>query len=307
MGIGKLLPNWRTDRGAPAEETSWELLAWGLNASQPPLPPIPLSSLRFAFYCYSNISVTSPGSINSCLTTLGCPKAHPTDSIQTQENGQKETERGWLANKDNMCILRERNQEKKNNPCISIYHLFFFHVRYVARHTFGKWQKKRKVQIIYLRKSENKIFSYSKLKTKNVHLVTNFPTCWWFPLAVKLPPPPLHPLFTVTWHHLMKGLTPAYRIKLISAKQGSVEGGGGGSVGTGKTTTGGQERGIAGRRHNKERATRWLMLGFIFCWMLGVVLGVGGDDFSFWWRKGGGPKWLVCCEDKWFPKQCLGL
>ena len=74
------------------------------------------------------------------------------------------------------------------------------------------------------------------------------------------PPPP----FTVTWLHLMTGLTPAYRIKLISTKQGSVEGGWegveeeeagvGGGGGRGKTTTGGQEKSTAGRRHNKERA-----------------------------------------------------
>lgn len=37
-------------------------------------------------------------------------------------------------------------------------------------------------------------------------------------------PPTLHPLFTVTWLCLMTELTPAYRIKLISTKRGSVEG-----------------------------------------------------------------------------------
>lgn len=100
-------------------------------------------------------------------------------------------------------------------------------------------------------------------------------------------PPSLHPPFTVTWLHLMTGLTPAYRIKLISTKQGSVEGGGrvkkrkrrGG--GRGNTTTGGQEKSTAGRRHNKEWAARWLVLGLMFCRMQGVAVGVGGGDDLF--------------------------
>ncbi len=49
--------------------------------------------------------------------------------------------------------------------------------------------------------------------------------------------------------------------------------------GRGKTTTGGQEKSTAGRRHNKERAARLLVLGLMFCRMLGVAVGVrGGDD-----------------------------
>lgn len=40
--------------------------------------------------------------------------------------------------------------------------------------------------------------------------------------------PPTFSLFTATWLHLNKRLTPAYRIKLISTKQGSVQEGCGG-------------------------------------------------------------------------------
>lgn len=60
-----------------------------------------------------------------------------------------------------------------------------------------------------------------------------------FPLYHNAPLPPSPSLpFAATWLHLMTGLTPAYRIKLISTKQGPVEGGGGdGGV---RTTTGGQ-------------------------------------------------------------------
>lgn len=42
-------------------------------------------------------------------------------------------------------------------------------------------------------------------------------------LLSQITPPSLHPLFTVTWLHLMMRLTPAYRIKLISTKQGSLD------------------------------------------------------------------------------------
>lgn len=84
----------------------------------------------------------------------------------------------------------------------------------------------------------------------------------------------------------MTGLTPAYRIKLISTKQGSVEGEGGeeeeeAGDGRGWTTTGGQEKSTAGRRHNKERAARWLVQGLMFCRMLGMVVGAGGGDGLF--------------------------
>lgn len=67
-----------------------------------------------------------------------------------------------------------------------------------------------------------------------------FPLCHQFPHLLFMPtlsslsqctPPSLHPPFTVTWLHLMTGLTPAYRIKLISTKQGSAEGGGRGGGG----------------------------------------------------------------------------
>lgn len=47
--------------------------------------------------------------------------------------------------------------------------------------------------------------------------------------------------------------------------------------GRGNTTTGGQEKSTAGRRHNKEWAARWLVLGR----MQGVVVGVGGGDDLF--------------------------
>lgn len=57
----------------------------------------------------------------------------------------------------------------------------------------------------------------------------------------------------------MTGLTPAYRIKLISTKQGSWREGVGedeeeAGGGRGKTTTGGQEKSTAGRGYNKEEA-----------------------------------------------------
>lgn len=52
-------------------------------------------------------------------------------------------------------------------------------------------------------------------------------------------------------------------------------------VGRGRRTTGGQEKSTAGRRHNKERTARWLVLGLIFCRMLGVAVGLGGGDGLF--------------------------
>lgn len=93
--------------------------------------------------------------------------------------------------------------------------------------------------------------------------------------------PPPRSLFTATWLHLNKRLTPAYRIKLISTKQGLVQEGRGGwwgccgGGGKGKTTTGGQERSTARRGHNGEQAAgclgvRGLLGGW--CWLTG-----GGD------------------------------
>lgn len=52
-------------------------------------------------------------------------------------------------------------------------------------------------------------------------------------------------------------------------------------MGRGKTTTRGQEKSTAERRRNKERATRWLVLGLMSCWMQGVVVGVGGGEDLF--------------------------
>lgn len=105
-------------------------------------------------------------------------------------------------------------------------------------------------------------------------------------LLSQITPPSLHPLFTVTWLHLMMRLTPAYRIKLISTKQGSLDIDGGEkcgvvAMGRGKTTTMGQKKSTAERSHNEKRAGRWLVLGLMSCWMLGLVVGVEGGDYLF--------------------------
>lgn len=65
-------------------------------------------------------------------------------------------------------------------------------------------------------------------------------------------------------------------------------------VAEGGTTTGGQEKSTAGRRHNKEWAAWWLVLGLMFCRMqLGAV---GGG----WWSPGRG-------ADGLFPVEEMGL
>lgn len=106
-----------------------------LTNSSPPTPlplhrtPTPLSSLHFAFSCYSSISVTCPGGITVWYDPLPHntripPPPHPpspqpqpqlsslpTNSIQSHKKGKGErgservTERGWLANKNNLCRL----------------------------------------------------------------------------------------------------------------------------------------------------------------------------------------------------------
>lgn len=87
-----------------------------------------------------------------------------------------------------------------------------------------------------LRKSENKsvpLFGLPFLsipsscwplyeKTGFFRFETYFSICCLCSLCPRIHNAPLPP-FNVTWLHLMTGLTPAYRIKLISTKQGLVE------------------------------------------------------------------------------------
>lgn len=160
------------------------------------------------------------------------------------------------------------------------------------------------------RKSGNKTFFHPLFTPwKNTQENCISPLCQLFCRLLFLPalsslsqctPPTLHPLFTVTWLCLMTELTPAYRIKLISTKRGSVEGvwglGGGwrrgrGGGGKGRTTTGGQEKSTAGSGHNKEQAAWWLVLGLMFGRMLGVAADErGGLMACFQKRKQGWPK-----------------
>lgn len=98
----------------------------------PPQPthmtPTPLSSLHFAFSCYSSISVTCPGGITVWYDPLPHntqilppphhpPPAHPSPTVlptnkfnsgSQKGKGRKRervTERGWLANENNLCRL----------------------------------------------------------------------------------------------------------------------------------------------------------------------------------------------------------
>lgn len=134
-----------------------------------------------------------------------------------------------------------------------------------------------------LRISENKIFfpppflfwpstpsSRCPLYKKN----RIFPLCHQFPHLLFMPtlsllsqctPPSLHPTFTVTWLHLMTGLTPAYRIKLISTKQGSVEGGGAKRRKRQGVAEGGQQQGVRRKVQQEEGTIRNGPLGG-WCW-----------------------------------------
>lgn len=104
---GKRLPHWRAHRGV--EGTSRELLACGLDATSQTHPPPSLSSLSFALYCYSSISLT-PVQHHQLLRPTAWMPHTPSKQIQfrppwSHEKGETETEKGWLVNKKNLCRL----------------------------------------------------------------------------------------------------------------------------------------------------------------------------------------------------------
>ena len=101
-----------------------------------------------------------------------------------------------------------------------------------------------------------------------------FPLCHQFPRLLFMPtlsslsqctPPSLHPPFTVTWLHLMTGLTPAYRIKLISTKQGGRVGGRRRGRGGGVVAEERQQQGVRRKVQQEEGTIKSGPLGD-WCW-----------------------------------------
>lgn len=144
------LPNWRTDRGAPSGRN--HLGAPGMrsechlaNSSPTPRPHDPHSPF-FPSLCFlllqqhlCNLSrghhrlVRPPASQHSDTPPPHSqPSSLPTNAIQAHKKGKgerkRETERGWLATKNNLCrlgLIALQREKQVLHP--QVFHLFVSH------------------------------------------------------------------------------------------------------------------------------------------------------------------------------------